>query len=399
MSGSPDLTRRGALAAAAGLAACGRAPDPARAQGPEADALFPTAAGAAGPAGPAPPAPAAVRPPGPLARLKDLAPFPIGTEVLTEHLADPVTAALVADQFSQVTIGYEAQMEYVLRPDGSFRFDGGDRIADWTAAHGERLMGASLIWHMFAPEPFKRLEGDRAAFAAAYDRYIRTVAGHYRGRIRGWDVVNEPIDDDGNALRPCLWSRALGPQEYMVRAFHVAREADPDAVLFLNEGGQEIRPRKLDLLLRLVDRLLEAGAPVTGLGAQLHVGVDMAPGDVTRCLRAMAGFGLPIHVSEFDCSLQSERRLDLRTRADKRRRQQEIYVEAVEAFAALPARQRFAFTVFGVRDKDSWLRTPPNAGDGTDEPLLFDDAGAPKPVFDAVAAALRRAHAAPTPRP
>ena len=118
--------------------------------------------------------------------------------------------------------------------------------------------------------------------------------------------------------------------------------------------------------------------------------VDIAPGAIARCLTTMAGFGLPIHVSEFDCSLQSGRKLDLRSRADKRAAQRRVYAEALEAFHALPARQQFAFTVFGLRDRDSWLRTPPNAGDGTDEPVLFDDAGRPKPVFWTVADTLRR---------
>jgi len=62
-----------------------------------------------------------------------------------------------------------------------------------------------------------------------------------------------------------------------------------------------------------------------------------------------------------------------------------------EAFVALPAAQRFAFTAFGLRDKDSWLRRPPNAGDGTDSPLLFDDEGRPKPAFEAVVHAIQAA--------
>lgn len=379
----PRPTRRSALAGALALSACGRPGAAAPSQGEA--ALFPTAAGRSGGGF----SPAADPGGGPLPRLRDLAPFVLGDEVLTYGFADPVYVELARTQFRQLTIGYEAQMEHLVQPDGSLRFDDADRVAAFVLGGGQLLQGASLIWHAAAPDAFKRLQGDAAAFARAYDGYIREVVGRYRGRVRGWDVVNEPINDDGTAQRDSLWSRVLGPDQYMVRAFQVAREADPDAVLFLNEGGQEIRPTKLDRLVRLVDRLLKAGAPITGLGAQLHVDIDIAPGDIARCLKAMAGFGLPIHVSEFDCSLQSERRVDLRSRADKRAAQQRVYAEALEAFHALPARQRFAFTVFGLRDRDSWLRVPPNAGDGTDEPLLFDDAGRPKPVFRTVADTLK----------
>ena len=44
-----------------------------------------------------------------------------------------------------------------------------------------------------------------------------------------------------------------------------------------------------------------------------------------------------------------------------------------EAYLGLPPWQRVAFTTWGLRDKDHWLRAAPNAGDGTDQPLLFYD--------------------------
>ena len=56
---------------------------------------------------------------------------------------------------------------------------------------------------------------------------------------------------------------------------------------------------------------------------------------------------------------------------------------------ALPAKQRFAFTVWGLRDKDSWLRGP-NGSSPDDKPMLFDDAGAAKPAFNAVAEAFAK---------
>ena len=41
-------------------------------------------------------------------------------------------------------------------------------------------------------------------------------------------------------------------------------------------------------------------------------------------------------------------------------------------------------------DQDSWLRHAPNAGDGSDAPLLFDDDGRPKASAAAFERALRR---------
>jgi endo-1,4-beta-xylanase len=70
----------------------------------------------------------------------------------------------------------------------------------------------------------------------------------------------------------------------------------------------------------------------------------------------------------------------LMSRAAKLEAQARLAGEAGEAMAALPAAQRYAFTTWGLRDKDSWLRHAPNAGDGTDAPLFFDDEGRPKPA-------------------
>ena len=80
----------------------------------------------------------------------------------------------------------------------------------------------------------RRLDGDRRAFGAAYDRYIAAVLGRYRGRAVGWDCVNEPILDDGSGLRPSRWATNLGAEDHIVRAFEQAHAADPGTVLFLN---------------------------------------------------------------------------------------------------------------------------------------------------------------------
>jgi endo-1,4-beta-xylanase len=65
----------------------------------------------------------------------------------------------------------------------------------------------------------------------------------------------------------------------------------------------------------------------------------------------------------------------------------------MEAYMALPARQQYGFTLWGVRDKDSWLRMPSYSKDLTDAPLAFDDAGQPKATFWALADALTHSKA------
>ena len=356
-----SLGRRSFLAAAAALAACkGRAED--------ADAQ---------PRGPAPP-------------LKSLAPWPVGCCVMTSELAEPAYAGLLTRNFSQLTPEWEMKMEYILQDDGNFRFDRPDAIAAFARQHGMRLYATTLIWYAQNPPAFQRLDGTGQRFADAYRNYILAVAGRYRGQAVGWDTVNEAVAEDGNGLRDCIWSRNLGQDDYMVRAFEHAAEADPGAVLFINDYNLESLPRKRATFMRLVERLLKRGAPLQGIGTQTHIDASLQPGALTTAIRELATFGLPIHVSELDVSLNRAGGL-FSDRIQLEARQARRYGEAAEAFAALPERQRFAFTIWGLRDKDSWLRGPKeNPTPPWDTPLLFDDLGDPKTTFWAVADAWRR---------
>jgi endo-1,4-beta-xylanase len=322
--------------------------------------------------------------PAPLPPLKSLAPFRIGACVQALHLDDPALADLLAREVSQLTPEWEMKMEYIVQPDGSFRFDAPDRIAAFARAHGMGLLGHTLIWYAQAPPAFERLDESRIGFADAYRNYIHAVAGRYRGQVVGWDVVNEAVAEDGNGWRDSLWAQRLGAFEHIALAYRTAREADPQAALLLNDYNLEYYPRKRATFLKLAERLLASGAPLTGLGTQMHVAADIAPGEITRMIRELASLGLPIHVSELDVSLtRSENKLLSRT--ELQRRQAAVYAETAEAFMDLPERQRFAFTLWGLRDKDSWLKKE-NAADA---PAPFDDAGRPKAGAAALAEAFR----------
>lgn len=357
-----NLSRRGLLASSLALAACDRRLDTSTAQ--------------AAPTRP-------VRP------LRDLAPFPFGTQLISTELATPVIAQLAGRHFDQVNTGFELKMEYIVQPDGRLRFEGGDRLATFCRDHDQALHAHTLIWYADTPAWFERLDGSRRAMEAAFDGYIREVAGRYAGRARAWDVVNEPVTDEGSSLRDSLWSRNLGQDGHFIRAFELAHEADPAAILFTNDYNLESNPTKRRTFLHLVERMMTRGVPIGGIGTQCHISVDLARGALTTAMRDIASLGLPVHVSEFDCSLVPDGAFSGST-SDREAAQIRLYQEAIESFAALPTQQQYGFTVWGVRDTESWLRRTDWGGDPNDRPLLFDDAGRPKPVFWAVAEALER---------
>ena len=304
--------------------------------------------------------------------LKSVAAFPVGTSVQAAQLADPAFAALVAAQASQLTAEWEMKMEYIAADDGSLRFDRPDAIAAFARAHGQRLFGHTLVWYAQKPAVFERVAAG-PAFARAYGDYIAAVVGRYRGVACGWDVVNEAVAEDGAGWRDSLWSQRLGALDHMVLAYRHAHLADPGVPLFLNDYNLESLPAKRTTFLKLAEALLKAGAPLSGLGSQTHVAADLPPGAIRAAIRDLASLGLPVHVSEMDVSILRAKGL-IKDRAGLAAKQARLYAEAAEAFSDLPARQRFAFTHWGLRDPDSWL-VRENA---SDTPLLFDAQGRPK---------------------
>ena len=354
-------SRRLALAGALALTACGRR---------QGEAI-------------AAPSPHDQADPPPLRRMTDI---PMGVALSTGEAADPAKGAQAAFQFSQLTPSWEMKMEYILKDDGSLRFDAPDALADFAQSRDMRLHGHTLVWYAEASPALVRLDGNPKAFDAAVAHYIATVAGRYRGRVSGWDVVNEAVEPEGHGLRDCLYTRNQGGEAYIANAFRRAREADPSALLLLNDYDLETKPAKRATFLKLAERLLHAGVPLQGLGCQSHIDIDLPDGASRTAIAELASLGLPIHVSELDVSLGTHHALDVRSLDDKRQAQARRYGEVIDAFMALPERQRYAFTVWGLRDSDSWiLKWNPD-----DQPLLFDGAGAPKPAFWAVADRLRR---------
>jgi endo-1,4-beta-xylanase len=316
--------------------------------------------------------------------LKSIAPFPVGVAVQAAQLSDPAWASLAATHFSQLTPEWEMKMEYIVQPDGTFRFDRSDAIAAFARQRGMKLFGHTAVWYANEPEAFARLDETRQSFAGALSNYVTALVGRYRGVASGWDVINEPIKDDGSGPRESLWSRKLGQVGHFRVAYEAAKAADPDVPLFTNDYHLESKPVKLASYMRLIEQLLREGVPLSGIGCQTHLTADLPAGAITRTLKALAAFGLPIHLSEMDVSVVGGGLFGDRNEA--LRRQANLYGEAMEAFAALPERQQFAFSVWGLRDRDSWLTRENRA----DAPTLFDDNGRPKATFGAVVQALRR---------
>src|SRR5690606_31770217 len=116
-----------------------------------------------------------------------------------------------------------------------------------------------------------------------------------KGKIYAWDVVNEAIDDDSSRiLRNSLWYQITG-EDFIVKAFEYAREADPDAKLFYNDYNTE-RPEKTERLYKLLKKLVDAKVPIDGVGLQAHWSIyEPSESELRSTIEKFSSLGLEVH--------------------------------------------------------------------------------------------------------
>jgi endo-1,4-beta-xylanase len=270
----------------------------------------------------------------------------------------------------------EFKMEALAPAPGRLDFTQADAIMAWADAHGVAVHGHTLVWDQQLPRWLTDRSWSRAELRGVLRWYVTGVARHFRGRVATWDVVNEPLADDGGVLRQNLWRQVLGPG-YVALALRWARAADPTARLLINDYGIERAGRKADAMVGLLRALRAARVPVDGVGLQSHLTTSWAPSaaDLAATMRRYAALGLEVDVSELDVGLPPGRPTAAALAAQRR-----IYATVARACREQPGCRRL--TTWGFTDASTWL--------GTDRhPLPFAVDGTPKPAWAALRAALR----------
>jgi endo-1,4-beta-xylanase len=288
---------------------------------------------------------------------------------------DPDYARQVAAQFSSLTPETDMQFEVIHPEPGRYDFSRADAVIAFARANGQVVRGHTLVWDLQLPDWVTQGQFSREEWRQILKDHIQTVVGRYRGQVISWDVVNEPLDDEGQ-IRTGFWLNAIGP-EYIALAFQWAHEADPQALLFLNEHAAEGMGQKAQGLYALAQGLLAAGVPLDGIGIEMHVvlGGPLTGADLAANMQRLADLGLIVHITEMDVRTQYSQA----SRAEKLAGQAELYREFLGACLAAPNCK--SFTVWGLTDRHSWI---PGYTGRPDMPLLFDELGQPKPAYEAV---------------
>jgi GH35 family endo-1,4-beta-xylanase len=303
----------------------------------------------------------------------------VGAAVQSNFLGDGRYAGVLARHFNYLTAEYEMKWDAIERTRGINNFGAGDAIVAYGQANGMQIKGHALIWHGSVPAWVAGLSA--ADLRVAFENHIRSVAEHYRGRVRAWDVVNEAVATDGSALRDTVFRQKLGDQ-YIADAFRLARQADSQALLFYNDYGGEGLNQKADRIYDLVQGLRAQGVPIDGVGLQMHISAANPPSNanIAANMSRLASLGLLVNISEMDVRIRDlpgtlPARLDV---------QKSVYHSIVGVCVAEPRCDGVTF--WGFTDAHSWI----DAQFGADDPLLFDEQYAAKPAYYGVFDALWR---------
>ncbi len=351
--------------------------------------------------------------------------------------------ALTKQQFNQISPENDLKWESIQPREGAdgYNFGPADAYVDFGVKNHMFIVGHTLVWHGQTPDwvfsgtvpspdvapppapapappangaalpangaalpangaaanPVRRRFGRRFGYTGPratreellqrMHDHIDTVVGRYKGKIKVWDVVNECIADGGpNMLRNSLWLQIIGP-DFIAKAFQYAHEADPQAILRLNDYGLENLDKR-QRFIALVKQLQAEKVPVMALGTQTHVSVS-SPSfqEEDQELTDLETLGLPIHVTELDVNGaqagQGNAGADVANNgattqgglvSDADQRLADQYANLFKAF--LKHKQVKVVTFWGVNDGISWR------ADG--KPLLFSSSDQPKPAFNAV---------------
>jgi len=325
----------------------------------------------------------------------------------------PMDVDIATTHFDALTPANSMKPDALQRTEGQFTFADGDSLVEIAEKCGATPIGHVLVWHEQTPAWF--FQGphgqpvSRELALARLRKHIATVVGHYKGRVKQWDVVNEAISDTpGELLRPTPWLKAIGP-DYIAEAFRAAHDADPDAILIYNDYNIELaykRPRALELLQSLLDQKV----PIHAVGIQCHWRLENPDfAEVEMAIKQYGALGLKVMITELDMGVLPTQYhgADISKTETMTPEQQAImnpYVAGLSNSVARTHAERYrqAFemflrhkdvigrvTLWGTHDGDSWLNNFP-VRSRTDYPLLFDREGKPKPAFFAVQRAVPR---------
>lgn len=326
----------------------------------------------------------------PLKELAERRGIDIGSFASLKYLRERAYSSILASEFEYVIIDGEPNWrfeDHALRPTkDTFDFADMDQVFDFADQNDMPVRVQHMLWgdDKWLPDWLTQGNFSRAELLDIIHNHIKTVGARYKGKVREYTVVNEAFSRElktgGNED---WWGKNLG-REYIDNAFLWAREADPSAILILNDFGNETEGEISNLMYDYIKDAKSRGIPIDALGMQMHISNSNPPSTekVVSNMKRFADLGLKIYITEFDVNMHNA----AGSEEEKDARQAEIYVDMLNACLQVGPNVCPNFGFLGLIDRQSWYN-----GIGLDDadPLLFRSDYSPKPSFFAIREALQ----------
>ncbi len=326
--------------------------------------------------------------------------FHIGAALNDAQINETNKAAIqiLEKEFNTITPENIMKSMYLQPAKDSFYFDMADKFVALGEKHQQFIVGHTLVWHSQLSEWINEITAEKE-MEAALANHINTIVERYKGRINGWDVVNEALNEDGT-LRESVFLKAMGPA-YLSKVFALAQAADPQAELYYNDYNM-CRPLKRQGAVELVKNIKASGARIDGVGCQAHWSLtNPSLEEIENSILAYDSLGVKVMFTEMDITvIPNPWDLD---GADVNQNFEgspamNPYPESLPDSVQTQLAQRYEdifklflkhedkisrVTFWGVNDGQSWLNNWPIKG-RTQYPLLFDRQYQPKKAYQSV---------------
>jgi|SRR5690554_71160 endo-1,4-beta-xylanase len=276
---------------------------------------------------------------------------------------------IVHKHFNSITAENSMKWQYISPEQGKFNFSDADTFVTFGDTNNHKIIGHTLVWHSQLPEWIHSIT-DSATLRNIMYTHIDTVAGRYKGKIHGWDVVNEAFNNDGS-FRDTIFYKYLG-ESFIEEAFIRAEQADSTAELYYNDYNMTFEGKR-NAVISMIQTLQEKNIRIDAVGMQGHWNLEHPSiEEIETSIIAYANAGVDVMISELDISVlpRGENPYEQELPEQIENQLSERYKSLFQLF--YKHRDKISrVTIWGVHDGQSWLNNHPIDG-RTDYPLLFD---------------------------
>lgn len=307
---------------------------------------------------------------------------------------------LIKREFSSLTAENVMKWEEIHPKKDRYNFKTPDLLVSLSQDNNQDLIGHTLVWHNQIPRWVTR-EGngsllDKNSLFRNITDHISAVAGRYKGKIRGWDVVNEAILDDGSYRENDFYN--ISGEEYIFKSFEIANRIDPEAELYYNDFSM-YKTEKCNAAVLLANKIRERGLRIDGIGLQAHWGLDYPSIDeIEKSILTIYEAGYRIHFTELDIDvLPNMWEIEGADLSDNFKSNDQLnpYKSSLPDSISNLLSNRYSeifklfskhsdkidrVTFWGLSDGHSWKNDWPAKG-RTNYPLLFDRENNPKQAY------------------